>query len=329
MLKIKLFIFLLIPFICNSQIYNVRILPANDGWLNPFWNSWFIPNTSRTNDTSQILVDILGNPSKIKTILSASDYTYDNGVGYLAGKTFLPDTVIRYGSYVNQKARTLTFINLDDSAKYTIYLYASRQRTDGQRSIFNIGKDTITFIADTNTMRWPTFANVRSIGGKIVVSMVNAPGSVYTYLNAFRLSVTPKSKPVAVITIDSTVINYPNSVVTISANKSLRAIPNFVQWYQSAGLPVIFTTLNRDSMTISGLRPGSYRFGAIVQDSLGNLDSTSVAVKVNPFLCPICPICPPPVVCPTCPLPRTVTGVNWTMVNGVWAPTFIYSDGKP
>lgn len=329
----KIFLILFFPFAVKAQVFNVRILTTSDGWSNPLFNSWLIPNIPQVNDTSQALVDILGNTLKIRAVLSSSDYTFDNGVGYLAGKTEIPDSAIRYGSYSNQRPRTLSLIGLDDSSKYTITLYATRQRTDTQKTTFSVDSISTTVLTDTNTSRFPVFANIRPKSGRIDIKMTNT-GGVYSYLNAFQVQVIPKIRPQAVLWVDSTVITYPNSVVRMTANGSLRATPAIRQWYQTAGLPAIFTGTPSDTVFVSGLRPGNYRFGVIVQDTLGNMDSTAVAITVRPFLCPICPICPPPVVCPVCPVcpaPRTVTGVNWAIdpTTGKFTLKFTYSDGNP
>ncbi|HXP50611.1 MAG TPA: hypothetical protein VN922_11685 [Bacteroidia bacterium] len=83
-----------------------------------------------------------------------------------------------------------------------------------------------------------------------------------------------------------------------------------------------------DSMWISALVPGSYKFQLTVQDSVGNTDSIATTVTVSPFICPSCPIlsastCLP--YCPSCPVPRTVVSTTWNAVTGL--TTVTYSDG--
>lgn len=135
-------------------------------------------------------------------------------------------------------------------------------------------------------------------------------------------------KPKARITIDSTVISSPNSFVRVNADSSLRAAS--VQWLQLAGPSAAIWTpvtgAHKSDMLISGLFPGTYVFQQVVNDSLAQMDSVSVVVTVNPFLCPICPTCPPPVVCPPA---RKATGVSVQIVNGLPVVTYSYDDGKP
>lgn len=312
----------------GAQTVFVRIYDGTGPFTNPFWNNWKSKGTGK--DTSQTFFDITGNQTKIRSILPDPVTTFDNGSPYLPNQTIALDTALRKGVYESGFS-SFSFIGLDDSAKYTITLVASRNRTDPQTTSFSTLKDTVRILADTNGSRLATFTGLRSTSGKITFSWYNYGTSTYAYLNAFTISATPKNGPKAVIQIDSTTITGPNSLVHVNAGKSLNMA--YYQWLQTAGPSrAIFTSDTGRSMVISGLFPGTYTFQLFINDSLANTDSAFVSVTVKPVLCPICPTCPPPVVCPVCPIcpaPRSATGMTGAFVNGVWTLKFTYTDGNP
>lgn len=126
----------------------------------------------------------------------------------------------------------------------------------------------------------------------------------------------PVSAPHAVVAIDSTVINYPNSVVHLTAGSSYitNGTIKVVDFYLDSGdARVILSQSDSSGICASGLRPGNYRFKLVVTDSLGNKDSAYAGVKVNGPVIPVCPVCPPPVVCPP---QRKVTAIQLS-INGI------------
>lgn len=143
----------------------------------------------------------------------------------------------------------------------------------------------------------------------------------------------PASVPHAVITLDSSIINYPNSVVHMIANKSSATNGKIVanDWYLDIGdSRVIISNADSGGVCASGLRPGNYRFKLVVTDSVGNKDSAYATVVLNPLVIPACPVCPPQILCP---FQRTVTAIK-VNINGLvlsipLAGTIInYSDGS-
>ena len=288
---------------------------------NPFWNNWVI---NAKPDTSAPFIDAMGNRTTIRATLSSYIAVFDNGAGYLGGKSIFPDTVNRKGAY-NSGIVTVTLTGLDDSSTYMLSFYGSRNRTDGQATIFSIaGQPADTLLTDTNTSRMATFSGLASTGGKIVIAMQNK--ATYDYLNAFQLIGRLKHPKVkARIWIDSTAIHYPRSFVKVTADSSTGAVST--QWLVISGpAGAIFSPFG-DTMYVAGLVPGFYGIQLTVQDSLGNLDSTVASVLVNGA--PVCPVCPPPVVCPPCPplpAPRSVTGLNLDLFSG--KATLTYDDGN-
>jgi K319L-like, PKD domain len=339
-MKRLLTILLLLPFLIRAQTINLRIgqLP----YSNPFWNSWKTAN-GMTKDTSAYLVDVFGNTTKLRIVLSNSGTAGDNTSStqpyYLPGMGIYPDTVLREFIY-NSAPWTATLIGLDSNSVYSVSLFGSRNRTDGQVDAITCDDSLRYFITDTNTRRQAVFTGLKTDSGKLVFSIVN--GTTYSYLNAIVISGVPlHSAAHARLWIDSTILNYPHSVIRLSGDSSTGVYANAYSWSVVSGpsTPVfggrpIGDSIG-DTMYVSGLQPGKYTFRLLVQDSAGITDSAFASVMVNAVApCPVCAVCPPPVTCPTCPTcpvcppppaPRTVVDLSFDFFTHTTLIT--YSDG--
>lgn len=323
----------------SAQTINVRFYDGVAPYTNSFWNNWKVKGAGR--DTSAAFTDLIGNVTKIRAVLDDSGTPFDNGTGYIAGQTMLPDTVIRKGIYKTNLSN-FTLIGLDDSAKYNLVIYPSRNRADSQTTLYVYAKDTISVLSNNNATRSASYVNLRSTGGQLNIKWF--PKNGYAYLNAFTLTVIPKTHPTAKIVADSTTISSPNSVVHLNGAQSLGKIVS-QQWFQVSGpTKAIFTGDTAYRIIMSGLFPGTYKFELYVTDSLLNSDSATVTILVKPVVVPAvdsvaigkaylaahpCPGCPPPIVCPICPVcppPRTAT-ITLVYVNGVPTLKIVYSDG--
>lgn len=305
----------------SSQVF-VRIYDGVDSFRNDFWNNWKPKGNGK--DTSQMFFDISGNKS-MRAVFNTPVQVFDNGATYEKGQTMIPDTALRKGAYESGFS-SFSFIGLNDSLKYNIRLFASRQRTDSQRTSFSTQKDTVIILSDTNSTRVAVFPNIVSTKGVITFSWYNFAKSTYAYLNAFIIEPVSQFHPVANLIVDSTVINSPNSIIHLSALGSSEkgGVIKAYQFLQSAGpTKAIFTQDSIGKMVVSGLFPGSYRFQLVVNDSLTNVDSAFVNVTVKPVFIPICPVCQ------ICPLPRNLVGATLKLVNNVWTVVPAYSDGNP
>lgn len=311
----NLLLLLLFPVGLSAQTINVRLSDGSDNFHNAFWNNWTI---NVKPDTSGYLIDVIGNTTKIRAVLQAYISIYDNGAGYLAGKSIFPDTVLRRGVY-NSGMVNLTLMGMDDSSVYDLSFFASVKGNPSEATSFAIGKQTDTLFADSNISKTALFSGIVSAKGIVVVVMRNT--RVADFLNAMQIVGRPKHPTLkAVIRLDSTSIHYPRSFVIANADSSINSIGN--QWSISGPSNVIFAPFG-DSMYVAGLIPGVYRLKLIVQDTIGNMDSTFAAVTVNgvpacpaPIVCPICPICP------AIPAPRTVIGMVKDFFTGVTTITF-------
>lgn len=340
MKKHFLYLLLSLPIWVSGQYVNLRM--GQIPFSNSMWNTW--KTASKNADTSQYLLDMLGNKTKMRVVLSNSGITFSNAPGATYSGTafdqlipylttygsYYPDTIVLEGIY-QSAGWTATVIGLDSLTSYSVTFFGSRDRIDGQGDKFTYGKVTDTLNVDTNSRRIAVFNGLLPTAGQL--SFTIASLSSFSYLNALQVVGTPYvSAAVAKIGIDSTVINYPNSFVHMTGIKSTGVLDSAYSWSQVSGpSPAIFTSQG-DSMVMSGLRPGTYKFRLMVNDSAFISDSSFVSVTVNGApacpICAVCPVCPAPVVCPVCPIcpaPRTVKGVSKDEITGIITITF--SDG--
>ena len=167
------------------SVINVRIYGGVTPFKNSQWNNWNVGSGVQNNMNSGLLNYSDGSISQIKTILSYQDNFADNGTGYTTGATMCPDTVIRFVSYSTSN-RTITISGLNNSKKYNVSLYASRSRTDGQKTTFTSGSQTVTVSTDNNSTSAAKLINLVPTSGNIVVSL--SRGSTYNYINGFSIS---------------------------------------------------------------------------------------------------------------------------------------------
>lgn len=127
----------------------------------------------------------------------------------------------------------------------------------------------------------------------------------------------PVPKVKAILKIDSAIIHYPTTWVTI-IDSSINSYGGSWDILDGPNKPVI-TGLGTSKAIYSGLVPGIYRIGIHVYGdgntatSFTNVDSAFVDVIVYG---------PPP-----CPPPRTLIGLEMTIINGLFAWKISYSDG--
>lgn len=320
----------------QAQYVNVRI--GQIPFSNSMWNTW--KTASKNADTSQYLIDMLGNKTKIRLVLSNSGTTFSNAPGATYSGTafdqlipylttygsYYPDTIVLEGIY-QTAPWTGTLIGMDSLTTYSVTFFGSRDRIDGQGDKLTIGKVVDTLNVDTNSRRIAVFNGLLPVAGKISFSVASLTS--FSYLNALQVVGAPHvSAAVAKIGIDSTVIHYPNSFVHMTGINSTGVPDSGYSWSQVSGPSTAIMGSKGDTMIMSGLRPGVYKFRLMVEDSAFISDSAFVSVMVNgPPACPvcaICPVCPPPIVCPVL-IPRTVTGISTNLLTGILTITF--SDG--
>jgi len=188
----KIFIFFILSvFVLNvskgqadKNSVNVRIYGGVNGYKNSQWNNWNV-TTGTSNVSSGLLRYADGSASTVSAVLSNPGSVGDNGVGYSNGSTMCPDTVLRYASYLTV-GRTLTISGLNNSTKYNLEFYASRSRTDGQKTIFVIGSKSVTVLTDNNLTVAAVFTGISPTNGSIVVNINR--GTTWTYLNGFKIT---------------------------------------------------------------------------------------------------------------------------------------------
>lgn len=163
-----------------SRTMNINLYANNDPYNNAAWNDWnIIPLQTKSGLT---FTD--GSSSTISLSLSAQSDYKDNGQTY-SGFTMCPDKVGRYASQYTG-TRTLTISGLDNARLYDISLYASRINV-AYSNVFTIGSASITIAVGNNKSNAASFSNITPINGAIVITIANAAGTDYNYLNGFTL----------------------------------------------------------------------------------------------------------------------------------------------
>ena len=164
---------------------NVRFYSGSFPFQNPSWNNWNIGTGPQINRTSGVLKYSDGSASPVNAMLSYQDNLADNGGIYTSGATMCPDTVLRYASYTTS-TRMLTISGLNNANKYNLEFYASRNRTDGQNTIFTIASQSITVSTDVNTSNAAKFSAISPSGGSITITISRL--GIYNYMNGFKIS---------------------------------------------------------------------------------------------------------------------------------------------
>jgi hypothetical protein len=273
----------------NGNTVNVRLYAGSNPYKNSLWNNWNVGSGVVNNSNSGVLKYSNGTPSGISAILSFQDAMGDNGATYTKNAAMCPDTVLRYTSYTSS-SRTLTIQGLSNSAKYNIELYASRQRTDGQKTVFAIGSQSVTILTDNNSTNAAKFSNISPSGGQVVITINKTVN--YSYLNGFKITAIVNSAPVVTAGTNQS-IQLPASSVTLTGS-AVPAGGNTIStyaWTQVSG-PATYTivTPNAASTMVTGLVQGVYVFQLTATDNAGTSGSATVQVAVvAPVQVPLVP----------------------------------------
>ncbi|HMH33349.1 MAG TPA: T9SS type A sorting domain-containing protein [Puia sp.] len=171
--------------VASSASINVRLYSGINPFLNSQWNNWTVGTAIGNNIASGVLKYQDGSISTVSAVLSTQIGSADNGANYTSGASMCPDTVLRYCSY-STGTRTLVLSGLDNSRIYELEFYASRSRTDGQKSSFAVGSKTSTVLTDTNSSTPALLSSVSPVNGSITITITR--GSVYNYLNGFKIT---------------------------------------------------------------------------------------------------------------------------------------------
>ena len=315
----------------NGNAVNVRLYAGSNPYKNSLWNNWNVGSGVVNNTNSGILKYSNGSPSGISALLSYQDAMADNGATYTKNAAMCPDTVLRYTSYTSS-SRTLTIQGLSNSAKYNIELYASRQRTDGQKTVFAIGSQSVTILTDNNSANAAKFSNVSPSGGQIVITINKAVN--YSYLNGFKLSAIVNSAPVVTAGANQS-IQLPESSVTLTGS-AVPAAGNTISsysWTQISG-PATYTivTPNAAATTVTGLVQGVYVFQLTATDNAGASGSATVQVTVAaPVQVPLVPPVVKASADQTISLPVSSVTLSQTNDSNILSYTWskVYSPGQP
>jgi hypothetical protein len=270
----------------SGSSINVRFYAGSVPFQNPLWNNWNIGTGPQINKSSGILKYSDGSTSTISALLSYQDNLADNGASYTSGATMCPDTVLRFASYTTS-FRTLTINGLNNATKYNLEFYASRNRTDGQKTTFAIAGQSITVSTDVNTSNAAKFSAISPSSGSISITIDRL--GTYNYLNGFKITSNLLFSPPSVSAGGNQTINAPVNSVTLSATATAGGGGPIVSstWSELSGPNAAnLVTPGSLSTTASNLIVGTYQFQILVTDSLGSTASSTTLVIVQPVIPP-------------------------------------------
>lgn len=267
----------------NAQIINVRIYAGSNFFKNPQWNNWNIGSAS-TSKASTALRYIDGSLSTVTAVISNQTALSNNGASYGLGSIMCPDSVLQFCSYYTGK-RTLTIKGLDNTAMYNIELYSSRNRTDGQKTVFTINGMSKTINTDRNFSYAAIFSSVMPQNGQLIIQLANT--GLYNYLNGFKL-IKIKNGQNAIIPPKTNAgqaqtVNLPSNTVILNGTLNSGSNPvASVSWSQDSGPSTsLIKSPNSLSTVVSNLSNGVYTFRltAIDVSKVSSFSTVTVTVK--------------------------------------------------
>ena len=265
----------------SGNAVNVRLYAGSIPFTNSLWNNWNVGTGAITNKASSTFKFSDGTSSPFIATLSYQDNLADNGANYTTGATMCPDSALRFCSY-STSPRTLTISGLDNTAKYSFEFYASRTRTDGQKTTFTIGSQAVTVLTDNNATSAAKFTGISPSAGKITVNITRV--STYNYLNGFKIIINIVNTGPTLTVGNNQTITLPVNSVTLSGsivagNSKITSIT----WSQVSGPSAAnISTPLISSTQVTGLIQGVYIFKLTATDSTGLSASANTQITVLP-----------------------------------------------
>jgi hypothetical protein len=166
----------------TSKKIRVNIFGGANPYNNTQWNNWNVGIGKAI--VSQAFKYDDGSASVVKATLSQSTGIGDNSSSIPAGMA--PSEVLRYTSY-STVARTLKLSGFSTSKRYDIELFASRNSSSGNRTVFAVSKAKDTVSTYNNSIEKAFLANLGpDANGQIVININRL--QTYTYLNGFIIT---------------------------------------------------------------------------------------------------------------------------------------------
>lgn len=263
----------------DNKILKVNLYGGANPYSNSEWNNWSCKYPSLTSPTLNYTD---GTNSGVYARITASDNIGDNGANY--GGTMCPPEVLRYASFA-LGSRTLTIYKLVANAVYNLDFFASRSRTDGQKTIFTIGSTSITITTDYNLSNGAKFSNIQAnSNGEISVNISNPSNLTYNYLNGFIVSTSSSSANSFPVVNAGSIqniylpINYTK--LSGSAYDSDGSIASYL-WTKLSGPNCTIVAPSNPTTDITNLELGVYIFRLTALDNQGASNFSDVSVSVT------------------------------------------------
>lgn len=166
------------------------------GGVNPYttggWNNWNIASNLGSGN-------LLYSTGQASTVVVTTNYTTaiaENPTTYPV--TMCPIEVGRYASYNSSSDAVFTISGLDNSKRYNLETYNTRNRTDGQITNVIVGGVTRTIQTDNNYATSAAFTNLIPVNGAIVITLHRL--STYHYINGLQLTEISTDSTARIIT---------------------------------------------------------------------------------------------------------------------------------
>ncbi len=268
-----------IPLPTGTNYIKVRLYGGVDPYLNAEWNNWNLAG-SLLSGSLKYSTDIV---SPVSATLS-SHTLGDNGAAY--GGTMAPPEVLRFSSFGDNLARTLTLSGLSANKRYHLQLYSSRAYTVARANnatVFSIsGRADKTVLSIDNKDSTVTFLDLQADPeGKIVVGI---KGTIqYNYLNGFVLTEIDKAQGAPVARAGADVLGLVlASTLTLDGSLSTDEDGTIAShaWSRVSGSGGTITTPTQAVTTVTGLPLGIYVFRLTVTDNNGATATDDITVVV-------------------------------------------------
>ncbi len=241
------------------------------------WNNWNVQSSLSLNNT--LYAD--GTASPVKATLNISNAIADNGTTYPV--TMCPVEVGRTTSY-STVARFIILSGLDNSKRYDLEIYASRNNT-GNSTRFTVGGVSISVLTDRNYSNKAVFANISPSSGQIRLNIERL--NTYNYINGFILKEST-GEPVNTLPVSvpgaNQVITLPTAQVTLNGSSSYDPDGSITayQWKRLSG-PGTVSIVNPSnaSTSVMGFTKGIHVFRLTVTDNRGDTAGNNMQVTVN------------------------------------------------
>ncbi len=261
------------------KIIKVNIYGGSAAYSDVEWNNWNVVNSLASGPLNFSDYTTSG----VSAVLSQSNGVLDNGTTYGGGVA--PAQVLRHTSS-SAVQRSLTINGLLPEKKYALELYASRNSTSVNATVFSVTGLYQTVTTNKNLTQKAMFNGLMpTAAGKLTVNISNT--AAYNYINGFIIKEEPEgtnSLPVANAGPDQSTTLPADSIILSGTATDDDSTLRFAWTKLSGPSATVFSNDTAAITTITHLKEGTYIFRLIVtdNDSAIAFDDVRVVVQAAP-----------------------------------------------